>query len=369
MSALPFSLNELLILGIILLLLLGLLAAAAFLGYLLYRLVRRRTPTPAPAASLPPAPASPAPSPAGAGDLLLNRYRVVRTLGRGAMGEVIEVEDRQSSLRYALKRLPPEVVADAMALAAVRSNFTLVSRLTHPHIATTRYLETESTGAIYIIMDLVQGATLGEWLVRERNRRHDPEAPLPPPVALGIAEQMAAALDYAHRLPVETGAGGSSRVGILHRDLKPSNVMLEAGREFRAGVPFVRLVDFGIAAEVQASLQGLSLAAAENPLAGTPAYMAPEQWEGRTLTPGVDQWALAVIVSELLSGRRIFQAPTLPALAETIRRAEPEKPEAIPAPLWGVLRRALARDRRDRYPSCGEFVEALQIAALPSTNG
>ena len=294
--------------------------------------------------------------------VLLGRYEVMKVLGRGSMGEVLEVRDLHTNTNFALKHVPPEVARRSSQMATIRGNFTLVSRLTHPHIAVTRFLEMDAeTSDVLVIMDLVPGCDMATWLQREREKLGDPEASLPWPVVLGVAEQIASALDYAHSQPVGFATDGSvKRHGVLHRDLKPENVMVELGREFRPGVPFVRVVDFGLAAEIQASMNSMTrqIENVNKPM-GTPLYMAPEQWLGRRLTRAIDQWALAVMIYELAEGCLPFHAMTLESLQQQICNPQPETPENLTAPQWMALRRALLADRTRRYRSCAALVEAL----------
>ena len=297
------------------------------------------------------------------GQALLGRYEVRRVIGRGAMGEVLEVRDKHSGNDYALKRVPPELVRDPGQMAGIRSNFALVSQLSHPHIATMRSLEVDSaTSHAYIIMDLVRGQDLGLWLAERREVVGPEGVTLPIDCVLGIAEQIAAALDYAHSQPASRASDGKPKMyGILHRDLKPSNVMLETNREYRPGIPYVKLVDFGLAAEIQASMMSSSVQG-QNKLAGTPAYMAPEQWEGRTLTRGVDQWSLAVIIYEMVAGRRPFNGPSEMAIMTQICKADPEQPATLTAAQWEVLKKTMQPDRKQRHRSCMALVKAFAEA-------
>lgn len=305
-------------------------------------------------------PGRPAPESLAEGTRLLDRYIVRGLLGRGAFGEVYAVADLTTETEYALKRIPPDVFRADQSIS-IRGNFQLVSTLTHPHIATTRFLETDpKSGELYVIMDLVRGPTLSEWLEQRREKKQP--AALPHDVALGICEQVATALDYAHEQPVRDRHGEVKSIGILHRDLKPSNIMLEVDRPFRPGVPFAKVVDFGLAAEIQASVQGLSLSDPRQEMGGTPVYMAPEQWEGRTLTPAMDQWSLAVVLYELLAGDRPFRASSVQALAIQIREARPEKPPHVSDGQWTVLKRAFSSDRKQRYGNCMTMVRAFALA-------
>ncbi|MCW8133877.1 MAG: serine/threonine protein kinase, partial [Planctomycetota bacterium] len=297
------------------------------------------------------------------GQVLMHRYEVLRVLGRGAMGEVLEVRDRPSGLSYALKRVPPELVRDKAQMKSIQANFALVSQLAHPHIAITRHLELDpETGHAYLIMEMVHGTDMDLWLA-DRRAALGPTAQLPMPEILGVAEQIASALDYAHAQPVSRGPDGRpARYGLLHRDLKPANVMVETAREFRPGIPYVKLVDFGLAAEIQASLHENSIQARRENAAGTLLYMAPEQWEGRTLTRGVDQWAFAVVLYDMAAGRKPFAAQSSEALFLQVKRADPEKPATLTPAQWEVFKKAFNPDRRGRYRSCMAFVKALAAA-------
>ncbi|HYG73406.1 MAG TPA: protein kinase [Planctomycetota bacterium] len=301
------------------------------------------------------------------GQKLLGRYMVKKVLGTGAMGEVLLVTDQQSGIDFALKRLPPAIAAQKME--SVRSNFHLTSGLTHPHIAATRNIEMDpKTKNAYVLMDLVRGQDMANWLIAERTKRGGKTAPLPIELVLGIAEQIASALDYAHSMPVSYGEDGQpTGYGILHRDLKPANVMVENGRLYRSGVPFVRIVDFGLATESQASLEDLSLPQ-RNKKAGTPVYMAPEQWEGRTLTRGVDQWALAVMIYEMLAGKRPFYDETEYKLMEKIFQASPERPAALTPRQFAALQKTFSVDRRQRHRSCLALVKAIANAERATKN-
>ena len=305
------------------------------------------------------------------GTTILGRYEMVRVLGRGAMGEVWEVKDKRGGLSYALKRVPPEVAKQPTQLSSIRENFQLVSRLTHPHIAVTRFLELdESTGDVFILMDLIQGCNLSSWLNEQRKAKHDPQSPLPLSLALGIAEQIATALDYAHSQPSSVDADGSvRRFGILHRDLKPENVMVETGRWYRSGVPSVKVVDFGLAAEVQSSL-GSKTQFQENvnTVMGTPLYMAPEQWQGRRLSRAIDQWALAVMIYEMVEGVPPFYGISIPDLREQVMQGAAHTPENMTKAQWQALQVALHPDRTQRYRSCVAFVQQLAHAD-PLTRG
>ncbi len=290
------------------------------------------------------------------GEVLAGRYQVRGVLGRGSFGEVLEVLDQKTDTVYALKR---ELYSGPDETKSKGINFDLESQLSHPHIAATCHFEIDArTGQALILMELVRGSDMAGWLKAKRQELGDEQAALPPEIALGMARQIADALDYAHHMTVS----GSSRKGILHRDLKPANIMVVSDEEDQPGVPAIKVVDFGLAKQIQASIQGLSVVGVQNEIAGSLAYMAPEQWEGRTLTPGVDQWALAVMIYEMLAGRLPFEAPTWLEMMRQIQEANPPRPIQLSGEQWQALKKAFASDRRFRYPTCTAFVEAMGAA-------
>jgi len=262
------------------------------------------------------------------------------------MGVVYRCHDEVSGIDIALKALPPELSHDAEEMAAVQDNFRLVEKLHHPHIAAAKTLERDdATGDYYLIMECVAGTSLSAY-------RRSRGGTLPTGEVVAIATQIAAALDYAHSRKV------------IHRDIKPSNVMIafeaHAAPESDETVPapaVVKVLDFGLAAQIYTSLSRVSKA--DYSTSGTGPYMAPEQWLGKYQDSETDQYALAVLVYELLSGRPPFVSHDLRVLSTAVLTAEPERPQQVEACLWKVLKKALAKKRKDRYTSCSEFTDAL----------
>lgn len=301
---------------------------------------------------------------------ILGRYKKIRPLGKGAMGEVFEVQDLQSNQSYALKRVPPFLAHDAGTMQGIQRNYSMVSRLAHPHIGITRFLERDPTSQeVFLILDLIRGITLRWWVERWQMAHAESGEGLPFELVIGIAEQLASALDYAHSVSRESSSSNKKvpASGILHCDLKPGNVMVVEGEEFRANVPLIKIIDFGLASEVQGSLVESTMGLVRNRPAGTPAYMAPEQLLGKTLTRGVDQWALAVIVYEMLAGYRPFRGGDISVLVDAIQHKEPEKPKSVTEEQWAHLARALQKDRRHRFPSCSLFVQKLADSSSSTT--
>jgi hypothetical protein len=272
------------------------------------------------------------------GEIILNRYRVLGELGQGGMGVVYRCLDQVGGIEVALKALPPELSHNSVEMEEVRENFQLVSRLVHQHIAAVKTLEHDpDTGDYYLILELVEGMDLRRWR-RQQEGKATPEKVLP------ILRQVADALDFAH-----------SRK-IIHRDIKPSNVMVSADGA-------VKILDFGLAAQIRSSMSRVSRVQYET--SGTGPYMAPEQWRGQYQDAATDQYALAVMAYELLSGRLPFETPDQMALRESVIREAPEKPDGVADNTWAALSRGLSKNREDRCASCAELVAALEGKKIP----
>jgi serine/threonine protein kinase len=236
---------------------------------------------PAPPGSLVPPPPGPHGSVDGAefapGALLADRYRIVALLGRGGMGDVYRADDLRLGQPVALKFLPRSLEKDAGRLERFLGEVRMARQVSHPNVCRV-YDIGEIGGRHFLSMEYVDGEDLAS-LLRRIGR-------LPVDKAVDIARQLCAALAAAHDK------------GVLHRDLKPANVMLD-------GRGKVRLTDFGLA-----GTEG----AGEPDMAGTPAYMAPEQFAGRAATAQSDIYALGLVLYEVFSGKRAFEAPTIAEL-------------------------------------------------------
>lgn len=184
-------------------------------------------------------------------------------------------------------------------------------------------------------MDLAKGEDLSTILRRRRG------VPMPLDEALAILRPLASALDYAHGEHV------------LHRDVKPANVKVDGSR--------VQLLDFGLAAEVRSSMSRVSLRGHAGS-SGTPAYMAPEQWEARRQSAATDQYSLAVMAYEMLSGYRPFDTDNMELLKSAVLTRAPEEIEGVPAYVNAALQKALAKNPKERFASCTEFVDAIASA-------
>ncbi|MEJ5198222.1 MAG: protein kinase [Anaerolineae bacterium] len=266
-------------------------------------------------------------------------YRLVEPLGHGAMAQVyrgVAPDGRE----VAVKLLHPSLTGDEGFVARFSREAEAAASLDHPHIV--HVLDHGVEGEQhYLVMDLVNGPSL-QAVLRARAQ------PLTPAEAIALIAPLAEALDYAHRR------------GVIHRDVKPSNILL---REGRLDDPV--LTDFGVARMVEATV-----ATQAGALLGTPAYMAPEQGEGKPGDERSDVYALGVILYELLTGQPPFQADSPYAVIlrhihtppPPLRSLRPDLPPALEA----VVLRALEKDPAARYPSAAAFAAALTASLIPA---
>jgi serine/threonine-protein kinase len=270
------------------------------------------------------------------GIIVGNRYTLTQVIGRGGMGEVWRAHDRDLDSACAVKFILQHLASDR----GIRERFTreakAVARLRSPHVV--HILGVGEVETIpYLAMELLDGETLLSRLDRI-GRLH-------PVVTLKMVEQVAEALESAHR------------AGIVHRYLKPDNIWFWSGHKV-----FIKVLDFGVA---KTGMTTESLQTATGALVGTPQYMSPEQALGnRDIDHRSDLWALAVITIECLTGKRPFESSGLGDLLLKIVGASPPSLRALAPELpvsmqdWWV--RALARDPRDRFQSATELVDALR---------
>ena len=262
---------------------------------------------------------------------ILGRYVVESELGQGGMGVVYECFDKIGGVKVAVKGLPPDVAHNAGEMEEIRANFQLVCDLRHPNIAGVRTLEKDAAGDYYLVMDLAHGDDLGKWMRENKNVGIE--------TRLSIIRQIADALDYAHARKV------------MHRDIKPGNILISPkGR--------VQLLDFGLAAQISTSLSRTSrLVVAQS---GTPAYKSPEQWRGNPQGAPADQYALAVVAYRLLSGRLPFDGDNVLIFCRAVLEERPPAIKGLPSYINKALARALAKNPRDRFPTCVAFADALE---------
>ena len=288
------------------------------------------------------------------GDIVAFRFRIVRYLAKGGMGELYEAEDLELRERIALKTILSHIAADERSILLFKREVHLARQVTHANVCRIydvfrhRYAAAGDTSAgevVVLAMELLHGETLADKLRRD-GRLSSAEI-------LPVVRQMAAGLTAAHR------------VGVVHRDFKSHNVMLvkptREAEEMRAVV-----TDFGLAwRSTQDESTNLSMSlSAENEISGTPAYMAPEQVEGGPVTPATDVYALGVVLYEMVTGALPFVGET--PLKTAIKRLHepPPSPRVHVAdvdPLWETtILRCLALRPHERFASAGEVVSALE---------
>ena len=268
---------------------------------------------------------------------LSDRYRIERELGAGGMATVYLARDERHDRNVALKVLKPELAA-VIGADRFLNEIKTTANLQHPHI-----LPLHDSGAVdgtvWYVMPLVEGESLRDRLTHETQ--------LPIDDALGIAREVAGALDYAHRH------------GVIHRDIKPENILLHDGRAVVA--------DFGIALAMSRTDGGARLTETGMSL-GTPYYMSPEQALGEKNIDGrTDVYALAAVLYEMLVGEPPFTGPSAQAVIAKVMNA-PAVPAAtvratVPASVDAAITRALSKLPADRFKTAAEFANALQSGA------
>ena len=241
----------------------------------------------------------------GPGTILDNRYRVLGLLGRGGMGEVYKADDLRLGQQVALKFLPASLSRDPARLAQFHNEVRTARQVSHANVCRV-YDIGEIEGQLFITMEYVDGEDLS-ILLRRIGR-------LPEDKGIEIARQICAGLAAAHER------------GVLHRDLKPANIMLD-------GAGKVRIMDFSLAAVGDVA----------DVRAGTPAYMAPEQLAGQEVTVRSDIYALGLVLYEIFTGRRAYDAKNLNELLEQHRSGTLTSPTTIVKTLDAAIETAIVR--------------------------
>jgi serine/threonine protein kinase len=267
------------------------------------------------------------------GQTLNRQYKVTRKLGEGGFGSVYEAEEARFKRKVALKTIHPQLLQDPTSLERFRREGLAASRLDHPAaVKVFNLLETDD-GLVFMVMEYIEGKTLSDT-IKERGVFSLAEAQL-------LLQPICEALEEAHQK------------GIVHRDLKPKNIMLTP----TAGGFFAKVLDFGIShitSEKELSMTAASL--------GTPAYMAPEQWQTKATTgPHTDIYALALIVYRCLSGKYPFEANTSTEWMKHHCNTPPtplsQQAPHVPEVVSNVVARSLSKDLNERHPSAMAFYQ------------
>jgi Tol biopolymer transport system component len=282
----------------------------------------------------------------------LGSYEILAPLGAGGMGEVYRARDTKLGREVAVKVLPSEVARDEERLARFRREAHILAALNHPSVAAIHGLD-EAAGTPFLVLELVPGEDLAQRLKR---------GALPLDEALGVARQVAEALEEAHER------------GIVHRDLKPANVKVAPDGE-------VKVLDFGLAkAYASDAGPGSSPDLSQSPtlaqtgtaagvILGTAAYMSPEQARGKPVDRRADVWAFGVVLYEMLTGHAPFAGETVTDVLAAVVTREPDLsllPVATPPAVRELLKRCLDKDPRRRLRDIGEARVLLEAPTAPA---
>ncbi|HVS01795.1 MAG TPA: serine/threonine-protein kinase, partial [Thermoanaerobaculia bacterium] len=274
----------------------------------------------------------------------LGRFEILELVGAGAMGEVYRARDPQLEREVAVKVLPAAVAQEPARLQRFEREARAVGRLDHPNLLTIHDVGSHQ-GAPYLVCELLEGQTLRQRLEA---------GALPLREALGYGSQIAQGLAAAHEQ------------GVVHRDVKPANLFVT--RDGR-----VKVLDFGLAKLVERASPTESQGPTQTAVSelgmvlGTVAYMAPEQAAGRSVDHRADQFALGVVLYEMLAGSRPFAGETAAETLTAILRHDPEPlaraAPRVPPPLRWIVERCLAKDPADRFDTTRDLARDLRSVA------
>lgn len=287
-----------------------------------------------------------------ADDMVAGRYRIIRFLAKGGMGEVYEAHDEELDERVALKALREELTLDQRSLERFKHEVTLAKRVTHPNVCRIHDLgrhrlsaegeeSAEQEEIVFLTMELLAGPTLSDHL--KDNGKMSPSEALP------LVRQMAKALAALHE------------ASVVHRDFKPGNVMLAPAAD---GQTRVVVTDLGLARSTAPNVDEENRLSTQSLLICTPDYVAPEQLTGAPVNPATDVYALGLVLYEMISGERPFASPT--PLGSIVKRVTtPPRPlkDLVPEldPRWEAsIVRCLEREADKRFSSPLDVVRALE---------
>lgn len=265
------------------------------------------------------------------GSTFAERYQIIEELGKGGMGKVYRVIDKEINEEVALKLIKPEIASDIKTLDRFKNELKLARKVSHKNVGR-MYELMEKKGTHFITMEYVSGEDLKSFIRRA--------APLSIGKSISVAKQVCEGLSEAHRL------------GVVHRDLKPSNIMID--EEGNA-----RIMDFGIARSLKAKkMTGKGM------MIGTPEYMSPEQVEGKKTDQRSDIYSMGVILYEMSTGKVPFEGDTSISIALKHKTEEPRDPrefnEQIPEELSAVILKCMEKAPESRFEDIEELLSELQ---------
>ncbi len=263
----------------------------------------------------------------------LGKFDLLEVLGKGGFGTVYRAMDRSLEREVAIKILHPQLMVDESFIERFRKEAKVLAKLEHPNIVSIYELG-EEEGRMYIAMRYLQGGSLRDRLKKA--------GLLSWAETLKIIQQIGDGLHVAH-----------TQEKLVHRDIKPENILFDKQGN-------AVLSDFGLVKAASSSLSGSSAGM----VLGTPNYVAPEIWNGEPAAPASDQYALACVVAEMLSGKKPFSGDTTPVVMKKHVLEAPSLPEkwreGVPEKLNDVLNKALSKKPQERYASIREFIQNLE---------
>lgn len=277
------------------------------------------------------------------GKRLNETYTVESVIGEGGMGRVYRASHtRISSKLFAVKVLRPEFTRNAEVVTRFRREAEAAASITHPNVVEVYDVDETTDGYSYLVSEYLAGQDLSEYLADQGR--------LDSLLAVNISLQLCRALEAAHD------------AGVVHRDIKPHNVFLIAGENGKLpAYPAVKILDFGLSRFMDCEGTQLTRAGV---IMGTPAYMSPEQAEGKAVDARTDVYGVGAVLFAMLTGRPPYEADTLQALVLAVISQEPDRPRSInteiPENLEFIVQRAMARTKQDRYQSMAELRAALE---------
>ena len=276
----------------------------------------------------------------------INHYKITAKLGEGGMGAVYRATDTRLGREVALKIVPEKFARDPQRMGRFQREAEVLASLDHPHISTIHGLEVDGDVQA-LVLELVEGPTLAERIAK---------GPIPTEEALGMALQIAEALEAAHEK------------GIIHRDLKPANVKITPEGK-------VKVLDFGLAKALEDEIPAADLTHSPTRtdqmtnvgvIMGTAGYMSPEQARGQPLDKRTDIWAFGCVLYEMLTGKQVFGGETATDILGAIVHKDPNweaLPEGTPRAIHRLLRRCLEKDTHERLRDIGDARIVIKYVA------